>query len=73
MRVKPTLLLLALALMSGLAAPARAAPEKVCPTPEQSCDNSGTVILETEARRCSPHRFTLLAAICHSVNMAHEG
>lgn len=72
MRVKPTLLLLALALMSGLAAPARAAPEKGCPSPEQSCDNRCTVILEIEARRGPTHRFSPLAAICHSVNMAPE-
>ena len=73
MRVKPTLLLLALAIGSGLAAPAGAAQEKVCPSPKELCDNSCTVIMEIEAARCSMQGFTPQAAICHRVNMAHYG
>jgi len=72
MRVKPTLLLLALAIGSGFPAPAGAAQDK-CPSPKELCDNSCTVIMEIEAARCSMHGFTAQAAICHSVNMMHYG
>lgn len=73
MRVKSIWLLLALAINFGLAVPAGAAQEKVCPSPKELCDNSCTVIMEIQAARCSMQGFTAQAAICHSVNMAHYG
>ncbi len=72
MRVKPTMLLLVLAIGSSLPAPAGAAQEK-CLSPKELCDNSCTVIMEIEAARCSMLGFTPQAAVCHSVNMTHYG
>lgn len=72
MRVKPTLLLLALAIGSSLPTPAGAAQDK-CLSPKEQCDNNCTAIMEIEAARCSMHGFTPQAVICHSVNMTHYG
>lgn len=53
MRVKSIVLLMALALGSGVAAPVGASQEKICRTPKELCDNRCTQIMEIEAAFCS--------------------
>lgn len=73
MRVKSKLLLLAIAVNFGLAVPAGATQEKVCPTPKELCDDGCTVAMEVQAALCSAHGLTAQAAVCHSINMAQYG